>query len=62
MQRKYFLTLILQLLIFVISNAQTTVSVSGMIKDKTSKTFLPFVNVVLKNEKDSNFFSGTVIF
>ena len=60
MQRKYFLTLILQLLIFVISNAQTTVSVSGMIKDKTSKTFLPFVNVVLKNEKDSNFFSGTV--
>ena len=60
MQRKYFLTLILQFLIFSISNAQTTVSVSGIIKAKTSKTILPFVNVILKTVKDSVFVSGTV--
>ncbi len=60
MQKKYFLTLILQFLIFSISNAQTTVSVSGIIKAKTSKTILPFVNVILKTVKDSVFVSGTV--
>jgi len=57
---KYLLTLILQVLIFTISNAQTSVTVSGIIKDKNSKEVLPFVNVVLKTEKDSSFVSGTV--
>lgn len=43
------------------SFAQTkVVSVSGTIKDKTAKTVLPFVNVVLKTEKDSAFVTGTV--
>ena len=60
MQKNYFLTLILQFVIFSISNAQTTVSVSGIIKAKTSKTILPFVNVILKTVKDSVFVSGTV--
>jgi hypothetical protein len=60
MQRKYFLTLVLQLLIFSISNAHTTVTVSGIIKAKTSKAILPFVNVILKTGKDSVFVSGTV--
>jgi len=60
MQRKYFLTLILQFVIFLVSTAQTTVTVSGIIKAKTSKTILPFVNVVLKTVKDSVFVSGTV--
>jgi outer membrane receptor protein involved in Fe transport len=60
MRTKYLLTLIFKLLIFSISNAQTSVTVSGIIKDKNSKANLPFVNVVLKTEKDSTFVSGTV--
>ena len=32
MKKKYFLTLILQFIIFSISNAQTSVTVSGIIK------------------------------
>ncbi len=60
MRTKYLVTLILKLLIFSISNAQTSVTVSGIIKDKNSKANLPFVYVVLKTEKDSTFVSGTV--
>ncbi len=60
MQTKYLIVLIFQLLIFSISNAQTSVTVSGIIKDKKNKTVLPFVNVVLKSAKDSTFYSGTV--
>lgn len=36
------------------------VTVSGVIKDKASKTPLSFVNVVLKTEKDTVFITGTV--
>jgi outer membrane receptor protein involved in Fe transport len=60
MKTKIVLTLFLQLILFSIANAQTTVTVSGIIKDKNSKTILPYVNVVLKSEKDSVFVSGTV--
>ncbi len=60
MRTKYLLTLILQLLIFTISNAQTSVTVSGIIKNKNNKAVLPFVNVVLKTDKDSSFVNGTV--
>lgn len=60
MQRSYFLTFILQFLFFSISNAQISANVSGIVKDKKSNTFLPFVNVVLKKSKDSSFVSGTV--
>ncbi len=60
MRTKIILTLIFQLLIFSYSNAQTNVTVSGIVKDKNSKAVLPFVNVVLKTEKDSTFVSGTV--
>ena len=59
MQRSYFLTFIL-FLFFSISNAQISANVSGIVKDKNSNTFLPFVNVVLKKGKDSSFVSGTV--
>lgn len=59
-RKKIILTIILQLFIFSISYAQTNVTVSGIIKDKNTKSVLPFVNVVLKTEKDSNFVSGTV--
>ncbi|WP_337043919.1 TonB-dependent receptor domain-containing protein [Emticicia sp. 17c] len=52
------------LLLFLIplsSLAQTSgVSVSGQIKDQQKKEVLAYVNVVLKNEKDSSFVIGTV--
>ncbi|ELM3649623.1 hypothetical protein RYR30_000247 [Flavobacterium psychrophilum] len=54
----YFLILLLSF--FSISNAQTSVTVSGLIKDKNTQSVLSFVNVVLKTEKDSTFVSGTV--
>ena len=37
-----------------------TINVSGTIKDKASKTALPFVNVILKTAKDTLFVTGTV--
>jgi outer membrane receptor protein involved in Fe transport len=60
MGKKILLTIVLPLLLFSISIAQTSVTVSGIIKDKTNKAILPFVNVVLKTEGDSTFVSGTV--
>jgi outer membrane receptor protein involved in Fe transport len=36
------------------------INVSGTIKDKTAKTVLPFVNVILKSAKDTAFVTGTV--
>lgn len=56
-------SLIFSLLVFTVSmlQAQTSaVTVSGMIKGKADKTALPFVNIVLKTEKDSAFVTGTV--
>lgn len=58
--KKVLYFLILQLSFISISNAQTSVTVSGIIKDKNSKANLPFVNVVLKTDKDSTLVSGTV--
>lgn len=36
------------------------VTVSGIIKNKTGKAVLPFVNIIVKQEKDSAFVTGTV--
>lgn len=61
MHRKALVVLALFLFAFTVSFAQTKlVSVSGTIKGKTAKTVLPFVNVVLKTEKDTVFVTGTV--
>jgi outer membrane receptor protein involved in Fe transport len=57
------ISLIFSLLIYTVSmlQAQTSsVTVSGMIKSKADKTALPFVNIILKTEKDSAFVTGTV--
>ena len=56
---KILFAIILQLLIFSAANAQSLVRISGIVKDKNTKTSLPFVNIVLKTEKDSTFVSGT---
>ena len=37
-----------------------SVTLSGLLKDKTSKNNLPYVNVILKFENDSSFVSGSV--
>ncbi|SNB18502.1 putative TonB-dependent outer membrane receptor [Flavobacterium psychrophilum] len=58
--KKVLYFLILQLSLISMSNAQTSVTVSGLIKDKNTQSVLSFVNVVLKTEKDSAFVSGTV--
>lgn len=55
--------LIFSLSVFTVSTsyAQTSaITVSGLIKSKADKTALPFVNIVLKTEKDSAFVTGTV--
>lgn len=36
------------------------VAISGIIKDKANKSALPYVNVIIKQKKDSTFISGTV--
>ena len=58
--KKTFLLIVFT--IFLLSNtyAQNSVTISGIIKDKTSHLSLPFVNIVLKTEKDSVFVNGTV--
>ncbi len=61
MQKKLFVFLSLFVFAFTVSFAQTKlVTVSGTIKDKAAKAALPFVNVILKTEKDTVFVTGTV--
>ncbi|MGY3053698.1 outer membrane receptor protein involved in Fe transport [Pedobacter sp. UYEF25] len=38
----------------------SSVTVSSMVKSKAEKTAMPYVSVVLKNEKDSTFVAGTI--
>ena len=54
---------IVSFLLFTISNtyAQTTsVTLSGVVKNKANKLFIPFANIVLQKGKDSAFVTGTV--
>ncbi len=61
MQVKFFLSLCLVAVLATASYAQTSgVSISGLIKNKSDKSALPFVNIVLRTEKDSAFVTGTV--
>jgi hypothetical protein len=60
MRYKFLSILIFQFLFFSVSKAQSNVTISGIIKDKNTKIILPYVNIVLKNQKDSVFISGTV--
>ncbi|MBC7652831.1 MAG: TonB-dependent receptor, partial [Deinococcales bacterium] len=54
------LTLYFTFICFMSGKAQTSVTVSGSVKVKAAKEGLPFVNVVLKTEKDNAFVIGTV--
>ncbi len=56
-------TVLLLAFIGVFSNAfgqNKGVTISGIVKDKTTKTALSFVNILLKTENDSAFVTGTV--
>ena len=55
---KLFITVIFSIILIKI-NAQTGVTISGIIKEKTSKTVIPFANIILKTQKDTAFVSGT---
>jgi outer membrane receptor protein involved in Fe transport len=44
----------------VIWGQVTNVTVSGIVKSKTDQSFLPYVNIVAKTEKDTVFVSGTI--
>lgn len=60
MKQKIVLMLSLFLVSFSLITAQNSVTLSGIIKDKNDKTPLPFVNIILKTEKESTFVIGTV--
>jgi len=58
---KIFLSLYLLAFLATVSHAQSLgVTMSGLIMSKADKVALPFVNIVLKTEKDSAFVTGTV--
>lgn len=61
MKTKIFYTLLFIAFVTSYSFAQSkSVTLSGIVKDKGNHTVLPYVNVVLKTEKDNAFISGTV--
>ncbi len=61
MRAKVILMFSLMLFKILVAQAQTsTVTLSGLIKGKSDKAVLRFVNIVLKTEKDNAFITGTV--
>ena len=58
--KKWCIFFVACLRVGVVSAQNTQVSLSGIIKDSKTKAVLPFVNIVLKTNKDSAFVSGTV--
>ncbi|MFC4263405.1 TonB-dependent receptor domain-containing protein [Ferruginibacter yonginensis] len=61
MSFKILLSLSIAFILSTVTHAQTaTVTISGVTKNKSDKTALPFVNIILKKEKDSAFVTGTV--
>lgn len=57
---RLFSILILILLSRMVFAQVTSVTVSGTVKGKADKSVMPYVNVVVKSEKDTTFISGTV--
>ncbi len=56
---KYLLSIFL-LIQFVSISQISNVTVSGLVKDITTKAVLPYVSVILKTEKDSSFITGAI--
>ena len=57
---RLFLVLVSIIAASVAKAQVSSVTISGMVKNKTDKSAIPYVNVVVKNEKDSVFVAGTV--
>jgi len=52
---------LISIIVASVTSAQVSfVTISGVVKSKADKSALPYVNVVVKTEKDSAFVSGTV--
>lgn len=54
---------ILTIILFIVSKATAqnkSVTISGIIKDRSLKTSIPYVNIVLKSTKNQAFVAGTV--
>lgn len=53
--------ILISLIITSVASAQvSSVTISGVVKNETDKSAIPYVNVVIKTEKDSAFVTGTV--
>lgn len=60
MKNRIFILLGIMLFLQQEATAQSSVSVSGIIKDKITKANLPFVNIIVKTEKDGAFITGGI--
>lgn len=60
MMRKISLVLLLAAVVTVGYSQVSKVTLSGVVKEKSSGVVLPYVNVLLKNESDSAFVTGTI--
>ncbi|WP_222166161.1 TonB-dependent receptor domain-containing protein [Edaphocola aurantiacus] len=57
---RLFLVLIATIAASIAHAQVSSVTVSGLVKGKVDKAAMPYVNIVVKNEKDSAFVAGTV--
>ncbi|MCH5684331.1 carboxypeptidase-like regulatory domain-containing protein [Niabella sp. W65] len=57
---KLFLVIIFVIAASVANAQVSSITISGMVKNKVDKSAIPYVNVVVKNEKDSAFVAGTI--
>ncbi|MBA4260263.1 MAG: TonB-dependent receptor [Chitinophaga sp.] len=59
--RKYFVTILFNLLLISPIGAQVNnITISGLIKEKANNGPIAYVNIIVKNTKDSSFVAGTV--
>ncbi|MDP1971864.1 MAG: carboxypeptidase regulatory-like domain-containing protein, partial [Sediminibacterium sp.] len=59
--RKYVVTILISLLLMGSSSAQVNnITISGLVKEKANNGPIAYVNIVVKNAKDSSFIAGTV--
>ncbi len=53
--------ILISIMVTSVAHAQvSSVTISGIVKNKVDKSAIPYVNVVVKSEKDSAFVAGTV--
>lgn len=61
MNHQRILLVLIAMMIRVVAGAQvTSVTISGLVKSKTERSPIPYVNVVVKQERDSAFVAGTL--